>query len=50
MSDLHTKMVAWHLTADEYVCFIMDVLGDGLESSDETRCGEEGDAESACMT
>ena len=42
MSDLRTKMVAWHFTADENVCFIMDILGDGVESSDENRSGKEG--------
>ena len=42
MSDLRTKRVAWHFTADEFFCFIIDILGDGVESSDENRSGEEG--------
>ena len=38
-------MTAWCFTTDEVVCFIVDVLGDGVESDEENMFREEGDAD-----
>ena len=38
-------MTAWCFTADEVVCFIVDLLGDGVESNEENMFREEGHAD-----
>ena len=38
-------MTAWCFTTDEAVCFIVDALGDGVESDEENMFREEGDAD-----
>ena len=45
VSDLCAKIVAWHFTTDEVIHFVMDILGNGVDSNKENMSGEEGDAE-----
>ena len=46
MSDRYTKMAAWRRTTAEMVHFVMDILGNGVESNNENMFREERDAES----
>lgn len=45
VSDLCAKMEMWHLTADEVIQVLKDIMGDGVESKEENVFGEEEDAE-----